>query len=135
MDKIIIYTDGAYSSSRNQGGYAFVVLKNGIKVYQEFYPLEGGTNNTAEIYAALEACKWAKYQKFNEITIYTDSMYVIGAISLGNKRKANVKLLSELDNAVKEMIITWTHVKGHEGDKYNEFCDALAVTASQTKLN
>lgn len=133
MNSIVIYVDGAYSSSRNQGGYAFVVIKDDEKIYQEFLPLKGGTNNTAEIYAALEACNWCKYYGFNEISIYTDSMYVIGAISLGNKRNANIKLLAKLDKVVENMTIEWKHVKGHSKDKYNELCDVLAVTASHVE--
>ena len=33
---IEIYTDGAYSSSRNQGGWAFVVVKYNKVIYKEY---------------------------------------------------------------------------------------------------
>jgi ribonuclease HI len=125
-----IYCDGAYSSSRNIGGWAIVVLENGDKILSDFYPITGGTNNTAEIQAAIEACWWARNNGYYEFTIYTDSMYVIGAISKDNKRNKNVELLETLDRAVEGLKITWTHVKGHKGNKYNELCDALAVQAT-----
>jgi len=133
MSKILVYADGAYSSARNQGGWAFVVVKDEIKIHSAFFPITGGTNNVAEIMAALEACLWCKSVGYTEITMLCDSMYVIGAISLGNKRNKNKELLTELDKAVEGMNITWSHVKGHEGNKYNELCDVLAVEASHFK--
>ena len=57
---IKIYTDGAYSPSRSQGGWAFVVLKDDVKIYSSFFPVKDTTNNGMEIQAAIEACKWAK---------------------------------------------------------------------------
>lgn len=127
---IVIYADGAYSSSRDQGGWAFVVLKDGEKIHSSFFPEKKTTNNRMEIQAALEACLWAKENGYTEITIFTDSMYVIGTMTLNWKRKKNNDLWEKLDNAVKDLSITWTHVKGHTGNKYNELCDTLAVTAS-----
>ena len=34
MNDYVIYTDGAYSSSRKQGGSAFIILKDGEKVME-----------------------------------------------------------------------------------------------------
>lgn len=127
---INIYCDGAYSSNRNIGGIAFIVLENDIKIYSYFFPVKGGTNNTAEINAVLSACKWAKENNYFNITILTDSMYVIGTASKGWKRNKNIELLSQLDEVMKELNITFKHVKGHEGNKWNELCDALAVQAT-----
>lgn len=133
MSEIKCYADGAYSSARNQGGWAFVVVKDGIKIYSSFFPEMNTTNNRMEIMAALEACLWCKNAGFTDITMLCDSMYVIGAISLGNKRNKNQELLAELDKAVEGMNIKWEHVKGHAGDRFNELCDALAVEASHFK--
>jgi len=130
---IKVYVDGAYSSSRDQGGWAFVILKDDVKIHSSSFPVKETTNNRMEIQAALEACLWCKANGHTEIIIYSDSMYVIGAISKGNKRNKNVELLFDLDSAVEGLNITWTHVKGHSGDRYNELCDSLAVIASQVK--
>ena len=127
---IEIYCDGAYSSNRKMGGWAIVVLEDGIKIDSDFYPIVGGTNNTAEIQAAIEACKWANCYNHTELIIYSDSMYVIGAASKGWKRNKNIELLTQLDESMKGLNITWVHVKGHKGNKYNELCDALAVQAT-----
>lgn len=128
---IEIYADGAYSSSRNLGGWAFVVLENNEKLHSAFYPVPNTTNNRMEIQAVIQACLWAKENGVSEFTIYSDSMYVIGTMTLNWKRKKNLDLWEIMDNITKNLIIHWKHVKGHNGNKYNELCDALAVTASQ----
>lgn len=133
---IEVYTDGAYSSSRDMGGFAFVVLENKEKIYSYFFNEPNTTNNRMEITAVLKALYWLKeVGKLNEeIIIYTDSMYVIGSMTKNWKRNKNVDLFSELDNIYKQFkTIVFMHVKGHSGDKYNELCDKLAVIASQSK--
>ena len=70
------------------------------------------------------------------ITIYSDSQYVIGCATLGWKRKKNVKLWQEFDkqySRVKELCsnLVFKHIKGHDGNKWNEYCDKIAVKASQ----
>ena len=127
---IKIYTDGAYSSSRDQGGWAFVVVEDDLKTYSQFYPVKNTTNNRMEILAAMEACKWAKERNKFDKTILTDSMYVIGKMKKNWKRKKNVDLWIEFDEVVEGMNIKFEHVKGHNGDKYNSLCDVLAVQAS-----
>lgn len=133
---IEVYTDGAYSSSRDMGGFAFVVLENKEKIYSYFFNESNTTNNRMEIVAVLKALYWLKETgKLNEdIVIYTDSMYVIGSMTKNWKRNKNVDLFNELDNIYKQFkTIVFMHVKGHSGDKYNELCDKLAVIASQSK--
>lgn len=130
MSNIEIYTDGAYSSSRNQGGWAFVVLKDGNRVASAFDAVKDTTNNRMEVQSAIEAVKHMKEQEQRDITIFSDSMYVIGTMSQNWKRKKNVDLWIQMDEACEGMKIEWKHVKGHEGDVWNERCDMLAVHAS-----
>jgi ribonuclease HI len=54
---IEIYTDGAYSPLRNQGGWAFVVLLNGDKVSSYFGGEKNTTNNRMEIQSVIESIK------------------------------------------------------------------------------
>ena len=130
---IKMFCDGAYSSSRDQGGWAFVVLKDDVKIHSGFFPEMNTTNNRMEIMAVLEGCKWLKAHGYTEVTIITDSMYVIGTMSKSWKRNVNNDLWEMMDNELKALTITWEHVKGHTGDKYNELCDCLAVEASHYK--
>jgi len=127
---IEIYTDGAYSSSRNQGGWAFVVVQDGIKIHHSFFPEKDTTNNRMEMQAVIEACLWTKEKQVSKITIFCDSMYVIGTMTKNWKRNKNVDLWAKMDLAVTNLDITWTHIKGHSKNKYNDLCDILAVTAS-----
>ena len=127
---IEVYADGAYASSRDMGGWAFVVLEDKKKIFSSFYPIPNTTNNRMEIQAAIEACEWCKEHNYTEFTIYLDSMYVIATMTLNWKRKKNHDLWDQLDAAVKGLTIQWKHVKGHKGNKYNELCDALAVQAT-----
>lgn len=128
-----VYADGAYSSSRKQGGWAFVVIEDDIKIHSDFFPVKDTTNNRMEIEAIIEACIWLKANNYSEVEIFSDSMYVIGTMTLNWKRKKNNDLWEKIDEVTKDLSITWIHVKGHSGDKYNELCDALAVQASQVK--
>lgn len=129
---IEIYCDGGYSSNRDMMGFAFVVLDNGNKIHSYFMGQEKGTNNRAEILAALEACLWSKEQGYEEITIYSDSMYVVGTmrVDMNWKRNKNLDLWKKMDEAVKGIHVIFRHIKGHQGNKWNELVDALAVQAT-----
>lgn len=126
-----IYTDGAYSSSRKRGGWAFVVVKEGTKLHTSFGDAYETTNNRMEIMGAVQAAYWMKENEIDEATIYSDSMYVIGTMTQNWKKKANVDLWMQMDDATEGLNINWQHVKGHSGNRFNDYCDMLAVHASQ----
>ncbi len=144
MNNYTIFTDGAYSSSRKQGGSAFVILRDGQKVLEWSQGWKGGTNNTAEILAILVAISTFK-KPVESITIYSDSMYCLGCIFHGWKRKANIQLWSKFDKVfdrVKQLCpnIKGVHVDGHQKEKtetamWNNICDKLAVEASHETLS
>lgn len=131
MDKeTVIYTDGAYSSSRNQGGWAFVVVQNNEVIYKEYDGLINTTNNRMEIIGMLKALEWINKNSIPlPIKIYTDSMYVIGTLTLNWKMKKNIDLWQILIPLVNKDI-EYLHVKGHDGNKFNEECDKWAVFGS-----
>jgi len=135
----VIYTDGAYSSSRDQGGIGIVVLRDGEKVFKYSKGFRKTTNNQMELIAVIVALQAVK-ESINSLTIYTDSMYVKGCATLGWKRKKNVELWMLFDkifNKVKTLVknpIQIEHVKGHADNVYNNLCDELAVQASQELL-
>jgi len=130
-ENIKVFTDGAYSSSRNIMGYAFVVVKEDIKINSWSSRINGGTNNRAEILACYYAISWCKLNEIFNFDIISDSMYVIGSMSKGWKRNLNLDLWEKLDNIIKNTTINWIHVKGHSGNKFNELCDYLATEASK----
>jgi len=131
-----VYTDGAYSSSRDQGGWAFVVVDDkDRKLHQDFNGIKNTTNNRMEIQGVIEAIDYMKNQNINEFELFSDSMYVIGTMTLNWKKKKNIDLWLILDELVKGLIITFTHERGHIGNKWNEHCDMLAVHGSHIILN
>ena len=90
------FTDGAYSSSRNQGGVGIVFIRNNQKVFEFSRGFKNTTNNRMEIGAVLLTLSCFN-AKVDSITIYTDSMYVIGCATLGWKRKKNKALWNQFD--------------------------------------
>lgn len=126
---IEIYTDGAYSSSRNQGGCSFIILKNNKIIAKFNKAYKNTTNNRMEMLAIILSLESLK--NIQPVTIYSDSMYVIGTATLNWKRKKNHDLWKRFDNIVNQFDITWKHVKGHSNNELNNLCDKLAVQASQ----
>ncbi len=138
MKKIDIYTDGACSGNPGKGGWGAVLIYNGHKK-----EISGGeketTNNRMELTAVIKALETLKEPC--TVTLTTDSKYVCDAINKGwvyswkknNWRKSdkkpalNVDLWEELLEQLKIHQVEFVWVKGHNGHKYNERCDELAV--------
>lgn len=129
---IHVYTDGAYSSSRNQGGWSYVVLYKNQLIKKEFGGVKATTNNRMEILAVLNAVELFK-NTTQSVNIYTDSMYVVGSLTLNWKRNANLDLWEKF-NSYDLSKFNFLHVKGHNDNKYNEMCDDLAVLGSHLKI-
>ena len=130
----IVYTDGAYSSKYQSGGIGIVILKDDKIVYTYSKQFKDSTNQKMEVIAVIYALNLLK--DATSLKIITDSMYVIGCASLNWKIKKNKALWRTFNKYYKNMLnkgckIEFEHVKGHNGDNYNEMCDKLAVTASK----
>ncbi|MGM9531067.1 ribonuclease H family protein [Intestinibacter sp.] len=129
-----IITDGAYSSIRNQGGVGIIILdQDGDEVLEYSKTFINTTNNQMEMLACIIGME--SISEPEDITIITDSQYVIGCATLGWKRKKNIELWERFDKAMgfhKSVKFEW--VKGHSNNPYNIRCDKLAVVASQIKL-
>jgi ribonuclease HI len=118
----IIYTDGSCCPNPGKGGWGAII------VYDDFdYYLSGKaertTNNMMELTAVIEALK-ACTEK--DVTIYSDSKYVIECAKGNWQRKKNTELWKYYDSVAKNKNIKWNWVKGHNGDYYNELVDKLA---------
>ncbi len=136
--KLVIYTDGAARGNPGPGGYG-AVLKWG-KVEKELsagYRLT--TNNRMELMAVIAALE-ALTKKGLNITIYSDSQYVVKAVQEGWLRnwiktdfkggKKNKDLWKRYDALSKEHTISFVWVKGHADNAYNNRCDELATAAA-----
>ena len=141
MKQITIYTDGACLGNPGPGGYGVVLLYDGHRK-----ELSGGyrktTNNRMEMMAAIVGLRALKQPC--EITLYSDSRYVVQAMSEGWARrwrtkgwKRNATELAKNPDLWAEMLelserhaVSYKWVKGHAGNLGNERCDALAVAAA-----
>ena len=138
MKQVSIYTDGACSGNPGKGGWGAVLVYNGRE--KELSGFEAQTtNNRMELTAVIEALKALKEPC--KVVLTTDSKYVCDAINQGwvysweqngwrkadKKPALNVDLWEELLALLEEHEVEFIWVKGHDGHKYNERCDALAV--------
>mgnify|MGYP002623755733 CR=1 FL=1 len=134
MNDYIVYTDGAYAPSRNQGGIGIAFIKDNKLIFQYGGTYLDTTNNRMELQAVITALNCIR-KKVNNVTIISDSQYVLGCITKGWQRKANLDLWEKFDRAEKRArtltdSINYQWTKGHADNKWNQFVDSLAVAAS-----
>lgn len=137
LKHVDIYTDGACSNNPGKGGWAAILIYNGIeKVVSGGYPET--TNNRMELFAILNGLLQLKEKC--SVTIYSDSAYAIEPFIKGwidtwqinNWRKAdkkpvqNVDLWKALLIELKKHKVSFVKVKGHSDNEYNNRCDELA---------
>lgn len=125
-----IYTDGAYSRIRNQGGIAFVITKDDKEIFNYSKTFKNTTNNRCELLAAIIAIESIKIS--SEIKIISDSQYVVNTMNCNwNKTRKNSDLWVRMEKAVnfhKKVLFEW--VRGHSDCEYNNKCDNLANKCS-----
>ncbi len=137
MAEIVIYTDGAAQGNPGPGGYGAVLMSG--KHRKE---ISGGfrltTNNRMELLATIEALSQIKADGHN-VTIYSDSRYVVDAVekgwlkgwvAKGFKGKKNSDLWLRFLEQYKRQRVRLVWVKGHASIPENERCDRLAVEAA-----
>lgn len=145
MKQIEIYTDGACSGNPGPGGWGAVLVYNG-KEKELSGSEKNTTNNRMELTAVIMALN--ALNQPCEVKLTTDSKYVCDAINKdwvyswrkngwkkSDKKPAlNVDLWKELLSLLEKHEVEFIWVKGHNGHKYNEICDALAVKEYQKYL-
>lgn len=142
MQTVIIYTDGACSGNPGPGGWGAI-----LKYNETEKELSGGeadtTNNRMELTAVISALQCLK--KPCIVELYSDSKYVIDALSLGwavnwrakgwrkpdKKPALNPDLWETLLELTQQHELHYHWVKGHAQNEYNNRCDALAVAESK----
>lgn len=145
LTKVEMFTDGACSGNPGPGGWG-TILRCG-KTEKE---LSGGesntTNNRMELLAVINGL--SALNRRCDVTIYTDSQYVVNGITKGwaeswkkngwrkkdKKPALNADLWDMLLNLLDGHKYSFVWLKGHDGHPENERCDALAVAESQKFL-
>jgi len=145
MKQVTIYSDGACSGNPGPGGYGTVLVYNGIeKELSEGF--ESTTNNRMELLGCIKGLECLKEPC--TVTVISDSKYLCDAINQGwleswktrgwkkadKKPVLNQELWERLDKMLSVHTVTFEWIKGHNGHKYNERCDTLAVSEYQKFL-
>ena len=141
LKHVDIYCDGACSRNPGPGGWGSI-----LKYKNHQKEISGGaektTNNRMELTAVIEALLLLREKC--DVTIYTDSQYVVNGIEKGwaeNWRKngwtkpdkkpaLNSDLWEALLAEIKKHSHRFVWIKGHAGHPENERCDELAVMQS-----
>ena len=142
LKRVYIYTDGACIGNPGPGGYGIILLYQGHR-----RELSGGyrrtTNNRMEVMAAIIALESLKEKC--RVTLYSDSEYLIKAMSRGWAKKWRAKgwkrtkgekvlnpdLWERLLQLCEHHEVQFSWVKGHAGTVENARCDELAMQAAQ----
>lgn len=137
--KITIYTDGAAKGNPGPGGFGTVMMAGKhYKEVSEGYRMT--TNNRMELLAVIVGLEMLKKHEM-DVTIYSDSKYVVDAVEKGwvfgwqkkgFKGKKNVDLWQRFLQVYPKHKVKFIWVKGHAGHHYNEICDQLAVKAAES---
>lgn len=149
-DREIFYTDGACSGNPGKGGWAFVEVMNcdkGIKTNVVTGNKKQTTNNEMELTAVYMALVKAYKNKTKQVMIYSDSAYVVNAITKGwlmnwnkngwvtkeGKPVKNKHIWEKMYKLIyeKQLDVKLIKVKGHKDDPLNELADKAAVEARQ----
>lgn len=77
---IEVYTDGGSRGNPGKAACAFVVLKEGNLIHEEFSFLGITTNNQAEYQGLLQALKYLQRNNINEASFYSDSELMVKQI-------------------------------------------------------
>ena len=145
VSQVAVYTDGSCLGNPGTGGWGAVVLADGSE--KQFSGSEKmTTNNRMELTAAirvLEIIRADPELKTRPVCVHIDSEYVKKGITewiakwktnkwrtSDQKPVKNQDLWLDLDALNKELDVSWTWVRGHDGNAYNEICDRLARTAA-----
>ena len=135
---ITMYTDGASRGNPGPGGYGVILISGDYrKELSQGYKLT--TNNRMELMAVIAGLKALKKEGMN-VTVYSDSQYVVKAIEEGwlqtwiktnfKGGKKNVDLWKEFHDLSKKHTVRFKWVRGHAANPLNNRCDELATAAA-----
>ena len=129
-ESITIYTDGSCLRNPGPGGWGAVVLTDAADPIRISGSEPATTNNRMEMTAAIKGL--ASAPTGAPVVLFSDSEYLVNTMTKNWKRRANQDLWQQLDIPVSQRPVTWRWVRGHNGDRWNEEADRLALSAAKT---
>ena len=137
-----VYSDGSATTADKPGGFAFVIVRDGVKLSEGSGHLPKATNNVAEITAAIRgletllnsaeyAAACVSHPNGANVVLVSDSQLVLNYANGGYQcRKPHLlPLYIALRKNYQLAKATTRWVRGHTGDEHNERCDVLAGVA------
>lgn len=137
MARVTIYTDGSSRGNPGRGGFGVVLLSPPHRK-----ELSAGfrltTNNRMELLAVIVGLEALKFDGC-DVTVYSDSQYVVNAVDKGwvfgwEKKgfagKKNADLWMRFLKVYRRHKVRFVWIKGHADNPENERCDRLAVAAA-----
>lgn len=139
-----IYTDGGCAgngTAQSVGGYGLAVIKEERLVYSEHESFRSTTNNQMELFAIQRGLDWLIENRIEEpTTLFSDSQYCVDGCNSWvhnwakrnwtRKKNRQIKNLDQWQDLYLKIQklpnLQFKWVKGHAGNKWNEFCDELA---------
>ena len=148
QSKVIIFSDGAYSRSKNIGAYAYIMqfLKWNeklesyelIKETSGYETIVSTTNNRVELLGVIRGLQVIK-KTCELIEVVSDSTYVVNTINkwihsfVLDPTRLNYDLMIELYKEIrKHKHVNGIWVRGHNGNVINERVNELAQKAAGT---
>lgn len=151
---IEIYADGSFDPEARAGGWAFIAYNEGCEVHSGRGAGRGGTNNTFELLAIMQAAIWARDAgRATPVHLWTDSRYVMEGchrwlpiwrtngwkkIDPNSRRRRrtvpDAEIWKRVDQVLAEGGFTIDWCKAHCGRGGNEAADRLAA-ASRLSLS
>ena len=138
--KIVMYTDGAARGNPGPGGYGVVLIYGSHKI-ELSKGYKHTTNNRMELMAVIAGLEALKKEGL-DITIYSDSQYIVKAIEEGwlekwvktnfKGGKKNKDLWMRFYELSKKHKIRFVWIKGHAENTYNIRCDILATSVADS---
>ena len=120
--RIELFTDGSTTPHRSGWGFVLRAIKNGeiLKELEKSGEIPHTTNNRAEMQAVIEGLKILIYK--SDVTVYSDSQYIVNSMTKNWKKNTNFDLWTELDNLCKKHIVKFKWISRDQ----NQQADALS---------
>jgi ribonuclease HI len=128
-DGYLIWTDGSCYTGDRIGSYAWICLDEDDNEFTGGSWVEDTTISRMELMGAIKALSRLLTLRGPSVAlVMSDSQYVVLGITHRHRaRKKNNDLWDLLDEVVDaHEYVVFDHVKGHDGNYYNEWCDKEA---------
>ena len=133
---IEIYSDGSSDGkSGGVGGWAYVVILDGVKIYEASGSESNATNNTMECLGASKGLEWVatNYPTCEDVTLISDSQCVLrwADRTYQIKKMHLLPYIIALRKVFDQVKAKTRWEPGHKGEPNNERADELAKAARE----